>query len=154
MSYPMTAIERFWPKVQKSDGCWIWTASVTRQGYGHFKFRGKMDKAHRVSWILHNREIPDGMCVLHECDNPSCVNPGHLFLGSNDDNVADRVRKGRSGSAKGESHGRAKLKQGDVAVIRERLSRGDQQKDIALDYGVSPPCIGYLARGETWNAVQ
>lgn len=76
-----------------------------------------MDRAHRFSWEAHNGQIPEEMCVLHKCDTPSCVNPDHLFLGTNDDNVADRVAKGRS--AKGEQHGKAKLTDRQILEIRD-----------------------------------
>lgn len=151
----MTKLEkRFWSKVRKADSCWEWIASVNQDGYGSFRLGGRMDRAHRVSWMLAGNVIPPGVHVLHRCDNPKCVNPSHLFLGTNADNVADRVSKGRSSSGKAEGHGRAKLRAVDIPVIRKRLVQGDYQKDIARDYGVTQPCVGYLARGVTWRAVQ
>jgi hypothetical protein len=90
--------ERFFAKVVQSAGdeCWHWTAFCDRRGYGQFSTRDMPSaRAHRVSWVIHHGQIPDGMCVLHRCDNPPCVNPAHLFLGTLRDNVHDMMTKGR-----------------------------------------------------------
>jgi len=87
-------MNRFFDKVHKTDSCWNWTAS-TRNGYGAFKINGKVEGAHRVSWVLNNGEIPEGLFVCHKCDNPRCVNPEHLFLGTASDNMKDCYNKGR-----------------------------------------------------------
>lgn len=88
-------MERFWSKVTKSDGCWEWTAHRDKKGYGSFGFSGKVQKAHRVAYILTFGELPDGAHILHSCDNPSCVNPGHLRTGTHTDNMQDKVMRGR-----------------------------------------------------------
>jgi hypothetical protein len=93
-----TQEERFYQKVEQppySAACWIWLAAKSPQGYGHFFFNGRVDKAHRASWEIHNGAIPDDLMVLHKCDNPRCVNPEHLFLGTHQDNADDKMRKGR-----------------------------------------------------------
>jgi hypothetical protein len=90
-----TVEDRFWANVDKSGDCWEWQASVNLDGYGRFCLKGKRIRAHRLSWVLANGEIPEGMCVLHKCDNPPCVSPDHLFLGTRADNVRDMVQKGR-----------------------------------------------------------
>lgn len=90
-----SAEERFWSKVDKSGDCWVWIASTSSKGYGKFWFRNWHWRAHRVSWILANGEIPEGMHILHECDNPPCVNPDHLTSGTQLDNMKDKVQKGR-----------------------------------------------------------
>ena len=87
--------DRFLNKVNKTNSCWLWTASKNNSGYGEFNLNKKMVKAHRVSWLLTFGEIPEGMCCLHKCDVRECVNPEHLFLGSNADNMADKKAKGR-----------------------------------------------------------
>lgn len=88
-------MDRFWSKVNKTDGCWLWIASRHKKGYGQFKLDGKMRKAHRVAWELTYGPIPPDKNVCHTCDNPPCVRPDHLFLGTNGDNVRDAVKKGR-----------------------------------------------------------
>lgn len=91
------AIDRFWDKVHLSDGCWEWTAAKGNFGYGVAWFGGRLQKAHRVSWQLaHESDIPPGMFICHRCDNPACVRPDHLFLGTATDNARDMVRKGRN----------------------------------------------------------
>ncbi len=102
MGYVRTVEERnklFWDKVEIINGCWLWMASRrSPKGYGQVVRYGKPQSAHRVSWELANGPIPKGLCVLHKCDNPPCVNPSHLFLGTPKDNADDSIRKGRRGS--------------------------------------------------------
>ncbi len=98
-----TLVERFWPKVQKSDGCWTWLAAKDHLGYGKIGAGTRKEGellAHRASWIINNGAIPDGLVVCHRCDNPSCVRPDHLFLGTMKDNTMDMVRKGRCNNAR------------------------------------------------------
>lgn len=91
-------IARFFAKVNKADGCWPWVGARSSSGrYGALAVHGKTQGAHRVSWAIHHGPIPDGMHVLHKCDNPICVNPSHLFLGSHLENMADMTSKGRRG---------------------------------------------------------
>lgn len=103
MPYPehrkqKTIAERFWPKVKKTDGCWLWMGGKSDSGYGRFGLGTRKDGiaiAHRVAWELINGPIPEGMLLLHRCDTPSCVNPGHLFLGSQQENMMDCHQKKR-----------------------------------------------------------
>lgn len=115
---------RFWAKVDKSGECWEWTGAKNRAGYGMLKAgaaNGSNTIAHRYSWTLVNGEIPDGLKILHKCDNPGCVRPSHLFLGTQKDNVHDMIAKGRDTAIKeqkGEKHPRAKLTNSQVDEIR------------------------------------
>lgn len=90
--------QRFWAKVEPmmdDRGCWVWSGARTRQGYGHLACDGQFIRASRLSWLIHNGEIPPDLCVLHRCDNPPCVNPAHLWLGTKRDNTRDMLEKGR-----------------------------------------------------------
>lgn len=87
--------DNFWSKVDQSGDCWEWQASTRRGGYGQFMFEGKLESAPRVIFMLEGLDIPYGMHVLHKCDNPVCVHPDHLFLGTNQDNMNDKVKKDR-----------------------------------------------------------
>lgn len=88
-------MKRFWDKVDKSGDCWEWAAACNSSGYGHIKLDGAMILAHRLSWILANGPIPDNLCICHTCDNRTCVNPDHLWLGTRADNNSDMTKKGR-----------------------------------------------------------
>jgi hypothetical protein len=133
-----TIQERFWEKVDRRgpDECWEWTATRHGQGYGHFKVAGRVEKAHRVSYELANGLAGEGTFVCHTCDNPPCVNPGHLFLGTHADNMADMYEKDRGRKASGENHGRAKLTNEQVAEIRGAWPKSSQRQ-LAAQYGVS-----------------
>lgn len=145
---------RFWSRVQKSDGCWTWTGSKDGDGYG---FVGR-DRAHRFSYELANGPIPKGLCVLHTCDNPPCVRPDHLFLGTHADNVADRHAKGRDSHKPrvpvriGEAQPMAKLTNAVVAEIRAAYATGTSTRDLAKRHGVSQPTISRVVRGRLWTA--
>jgi hypothetical protein len=143
---PKTPEERFWKYVQRGepDDCWIWTASTDRYGYGQFKMDGKMVKAHRFSYTLAHGPIPDGLHVLHHCDNPPCVNPAHLFPGSHIDNMRDREAKGRG--TRGTANGRCRLTDEEVAEIRNAVGL---QREIAERFGISHKTVGNIKRGKT-----
>ena len=140
---------RFWSKVDKrgNDDCWEWTANKSDRGYGYFWFGNTMARAHRMSWEIANRKIPSGMCICHHCDNPSCVNPNHLFLGTYLDNARDAMKKGRLFTGprpRRESHGQVKLSDLDVQMIRYWASIGHIQKDIARAFGASETNVSMI----------
>lgn len=141
-------------KMVPSSTCWNWTGCLNNAGYGRIQHEGKLWYAHRFSYKIHIGEIPDGMSVLHKCDVPSCVNPDHLFLGTQADNVHDCLRKGRhrSGPVAGEKNGNAKLNTEQVAEIRAKADAGQTRKNIAEEYGVTPAHISHICLGKKWRA--
>jgi hypothetical protein len=188
--------ERFWPKVNKNGHvaraelgpCWEWRAGRDRKGYGRFHLRadeneGKAETlAHRSAWSMANGPIPNGLQVLHRCDNPPCVNLAHLWLGSNAENRADMMAKGRAARgdrhrsktrpetvARGEAHWSrrapesvtrgerssfSKLSEREAREVISRLARGERQRDIASDYGVTANTIWRINVGRTWGHIE
>lgn len=141
-------VERFWEKVKKGQPhqCWLWTAAIHRsRGYGQSSLGGFNIHAHRVAWMLTNGPIPADMHVLHSCDTKLCVNPRHLFLGSNEDNYADRDRKGRV--AHGVRAARAKLTPEQVREIRKAVGRNT---DIGRRFGIDGTHVLRIKRREKW----
>ncbi len=154
-----TPVERFWQRVQKTDGCWLWTGYCNASGYGrmHVKVNGESDQilTHRFSWELHNGLIPSGLLVCHHCDNPPCVRPDHLFLGTDADNTADMMRKHRRRSTSprcGESHPMALLTADAVRVIRAER-KITSVHDLATRYGVKVGTIYAVWEGVTWKHI-
>lgn len=138
--------------VLSSDECWIWRGPVGAGGYGKFSIHGRLDYAHRASFEIFNGIRPLFLFVLHSCDNPSCVNPAHLFVGTPADNSADMVRKGRS--CRGEAHWRARLTDQQVAEIVSRVAGGETQRAIAAEFGVSYQHVSDLCSGRRRRFVE
>lgn len=143
----MTDIQsRFWSKVDKSGECWEWRAHA-RKGYGSIKVNGKAMYAHRLSWEMQNGSIPDGLKVLHRCDNPLCVNPAHLFIGTQKDNMEDRESKGRGADRRGNKNGRSKIPAESIPAI---MASTESLSGLAARYGVSKTAIRYIRIRKNW----
>ncbi len=146
--------ERFWIKAVKVGQCWEWRAARNRGGYGLFAFRTNPTHyklAHRVAYMLECGPIPDGLVVMHKCDNRACVKPTHLSVGTYGDNNRDAASKGRY--PLGTRHTMAKLNPEKVKIIRVRLTQGDSFGSIGRDMRVSAATISALAKGRTWRHV-
>lgn len=145
----------FWKRVQKQEGCWLWTGHLIKHGYGRFNCYGSQFSAHRISWELHFGVIPDGLFVLHKCDNPSCVRPEHLFVGTQADNVRDMTKKGRAHKASGEDHASVKLTWKKVRSIRERYAAGGiSVRQLAREHGLTNGAMWQAIREKTWKEIR
>lgn len=146
--------KKFWAKVVKTDGCWMWTGCKSDFGHGQVRIDNINSRAHRVSWEWHNGPIPKGQCVLHKCDVPACVNPDHLFLGTKKDNTQDMMRKGRNKyiSHRGEKSGVARLSRAQVEQIKKEYKPGSNtQSEIGKKYGIGQSHVSQIIRGAIWG---
>lgn len=151
--------ERFWGKVKKGDGCWEWQGFITDSGYGRFYVNQpgascmKAVRAHRFSCGLAYGLPPDGVCVLHRCDNRKCVRQDHLFLGSNQENSLDMVAKSRQ--ARGERNASSKLTEDAVREMRAAYDEGSiSTVELAVQYGVSQAAAWNVVRRKSWAHVE
>lgn len=169
-----TAYERFMQKVRRTETCWIWTGSrlEARGGYGRFRYDGKPRFAHRWIYEYVHGPVPDGLFVCHSCDVPACVNPEHLFLGTNSDNMRDCARKGRLvpqrhpersffvlnpdrvPHKRGEENHAAKLTENAVREMRRRFAAGESITSIANSFAVARSAASRVLNGTTWRHVQ
>jgi hypothetical protein len=150
--------DRFWEKVDRStpDACWEWTAPLTTQGYGQFLIDYKMHRAHRVAYMLTKGVIPEGKVVMHTCDNRACVNPNHLTVGTQAENLADMSRKGRgrNGMLAGTRNGSAKINEEDVAAIRALvLTHRFTQAYIGNLFGIDQTTVSLIVLRKKWKHV-
>lgn len=181
-----TTEERFWAKVDKTGECWLWRGFRNKGGYGlvYYPSLGqKIEGAHRIAWKLINGGIPHGMCVLHHCDNPTCVRPDHLWIGTRAENNSDRDAKGRQVSCRGNSHysriypellrrgdnhparlrpealprgerhGMSKLSIEKVIAMRRMRGGGCSYVEIGRCFGVTPTNVQMVCTGKTWRHV-
>lgn len=160
-------IDKFQQRIIKTDGCWTWKGAKNLKGYGHLWVKGKNIGAHRISYMLYKGDIPNGMVICHRCDNPTCVNPDHLFLGTQKDNISDRDQKGhtakgdRSGKktkperiARGENNGSTKLTTHDVLTIRDLWDRRKfSQRAIGRMYDIHHDTVWRIVNRKNWDHV-
>lgn len=140
--------------IVKPEGCWEWTGARHKKGYGVISVNDRDEQTHRVVYQLAFREIPDGLCVLHSCDNPPCVRPSHFFLGTRGDNNTDRKMKDRNDCRVGDKNTQAKLTDDQVRVMRAMLDKGGlSQYKIAAAFGVSQGVVSVIKLRKLWAHV-
>lgn len=143
-------LDRFMSKVKKVEsGCWEWQGCKNKKGYGMFRYEGSTRLAHRVSFILHNRDIKEDLLILHSCDNPCCVNPAHLSEGTGFDNQQQASLRNRY-NRKGTNSIFSKITDEDVRIIRESKR---SSRDICKDYNLTKASILNIRSGKTWSHV-
>lgn len=149
---------RFRTRVDKSGECWTWLGSIHRDGYGvmwadreareRFGLGSFNVRAHRAAWLIEHGPIPAGKVVCHRCDNPRCVRPSHLWLGTPRENTRDAAAKGRLAKPN------AKISAHDVRIIRRRFAAGERSSDIAIDFGISRDQVTNIGAGRSWKSVE
>ena len=149
---PKRISKRFWEKVDKDSECWNWQGCKLPKGYGQFSYKLKTEQSHRVSWMIHFGDIPDGMHVLHHCDNPGCVRPDHLFIGTNADNKQDMMNKNRQ--AKGSRLPHTILSENDITEIRELYKTNKYtQKQLGEMFSVDQSNICRIINRSYWKHI-
>lgn len=143
--------EQFFRHVEKTDGCWLWTAHRDKDGYGRITYMRRSGfGAHVLSYIIHKGD-PGKLHVLHTCDNPSCVNPAHLYAGTRSENMKDMITRGRRRSLKGEGNGNARLTNDQASEIRYLYALGNwTQRHLALRFGISCATVSNILNGKRY----
>lgn len=165
----MSGIEkRFLTRVLKTNDCWLWTGGCIPNGYGAFWFDGRNHGAHRMAWLIWRGDIPKGMSICHKCDNPICVNPGHLFVGLPIENSADMVAKNRQARGDksprrlhadsyealvGSNNNKAKLTEDQIPEIKRLVASGLSMSEVGRRFGVGNATISKAVAGHTWKHV-
>lgn len=142
--------------VVTESGCWEWTGADTSKGYGFIDLKNwewpeRVVLVHRLVYRLCVGPVPKGLCVLHRCDNPPCINPTHLFLGDNLDNIADKMAKGRHRSPVGEEHGNSRMTAEAVMRLRSRAAKGQSAASLAHEFHISETSVRDIIKGRTWR---
>ncbi len=152
-----TLAEKFWEKVsvRGPTECWPWTAGTKGNNeYGNFCVAGTPTSvASRMAWILSRGPIPEGLWVLHTCDNPPCCNPAHLFLGTPKRNTSDMHTKGRAKPPRGQRNGNHKLTELQVILMKQKMREGQSTRSVGLEFGVSHTTADWIKRGKLWKHV-
>jgi hypothetical protein len=149
----LTVAERFWKRVKQGDGCWLWLGSRDKNGYGRMRLNGRPELVTHIAWQLTYGALPKGQVILHVCDNPPCVNPDHLRIGTQQDNIADMHNKerARQGHALGVEHGLAKLNPDRVREIR---ASHETTLQLSKRLGIARATIDAVKKRQTWRHVE
>lgn len=147
---PKKTIDLFFQNIEKTSDCWLWEKGSLLKGYGLFALNGANILAHRFSYLYHYGELPNNLMVCHTCDNPKCVNPKHLFLGTSKENLQDMAKKGRR---KGEKHACAKLTENQVLDIRKRVQNGEKPTVVAKKFNISYNYLRDIVRRKYWTHI-
>lgn len=149
----VTFWDRVYSHVIELNGCQVFTGSKDSCGYGRINRDGRLVRIHRAVWEKNNGEIPSGLVVCHSCDVRACINPEHLFIGTQAENIRDMDKKGRRKILVGSQQGSSKLREQDIPNIRSRLNSGDSCELICKDYGVSPGLIRHIKKDRIWRHI-
>jgi len=139
-------------EVEPNTSCWLWLGAHSH-GYGFARIDDNIRRVHRAMYEFCSGPIPEGLCVLHTCDTPACVNPAHLFLGTQAENIADMVSKDRQARGVGINNAKAKLVDSDVLMIRKQLVAGIPKRRLAREFGVAPVTIRQIAKRQIWRHI-
>ena len=146
--------EEFFAKAVEVDGCLVWSGTKSKDGYGQTSYQGKQILAHRLAYLLTHGSIPEGVEICHDCDNPPCIKPAHLFPGTHAENMSDMKAKKRSGRLPGSKHGRAKITEETVLQIRkEYIPLKFTYRMLSEKHGVSMRAVEHILRGDQWQHI-